>query len=472
MAARVDVFRSINPATGEEIESFVIDQPADVNAKLEQVARASLQWRASPFAQRSDVLRAVAASLRAHAESHAATITSEMGKPITEARAEVEKCAFVCDYFADNAERFLQDEPAPSDSNASYVSFQPLGTVFACMPWNFPYWQVFRCAAPAIAAGNAVVLKHASNVTRSGLRIADVFRDAGAPDGLFTMLVLPAGRVADVIADPRVDAVSLTGSTAAGRSVAAAAGQHVKKCVLELGGADPFIVLDDADLDSAAEIGVRSRFQNAGQSCIAAKRFILQDAVAGDFAERFASIAARLRVGDPTGDTTQIGPLARDDLRENLERQLRESIARGAELRAGGRRPSGPGFFFEPTVITRCDVDMPAFSEETFGPLAPMMTVADDDAAVEVANHSQYGLGGNVWSADLERGTAIARRIVTGGVFINGMTHSDPRLPFGGVRESGYGRELHRFGIREFVNVKTIWLPDASAPAVFSVAAE
>jgi acyl-CoA reductase-like NAD-dependent aldehyde dehydrogenase len=474
MAARVEVFRSINPATEEEIESFPIDQPSDVDAKLDISARAAARWRDSTFTERANLLRAVAKALRDQLDSHAATITVEMGKPIIEARAEVEKCAFVCEYFADNGPRFLADEPAPSDSPASYITVEPLGTVLACMPWNFPYWQVFRCAAPSIAAGNCVVLKHASNVTRSGLRIEAVFREAGAPAGLFTMLVLPAGRVAGVIADPRIDAVSLTGSTAAGQSVAAAAGEHVKKCVLELGGSDPFIVLEDADLDQATQVGVRSRFQNAGQSCIASKRFIVVDAVADAFEERFVAAVKQLRVGEPSDTGTQMGPLARDDLRANIERQLQESLARGAVLRAGGSQPQRAGFYFEPTVITRCDVDMPAFREETFGPLAPVMRVRDQDEAVSIANHSQYGLGGNVWTRDVERGRAVARQIRTGGVFINGMTHSDPRLPFGGVRESGYGRELHRFGIQEFVNVKTVWLPDptAAAPAVPGVTAE
>ena len=474
MAARVDLFRSINPATAEEIESFPIDEPSEVDAKLDISARTAMRWKQSSFSERADLLRAVANALRDNLDSHAATITTEMGKPIIEARAEVEKCAFVCDYFADNAARFLAEDPAPSDSPASYITFEPLGTVLACMPWNFPYWQVFRCAAPSIAAGNCVVLKHASNVTRSGLRIEKVFHEAGAPAGLFTMLVLPAGRVAGVIGDPRIDAVSLTGSTAAGQSVAAAAGEHVKKCVLELGGSDPFIVLEDADLDQAVQIGVRSRFQNAGQSCIAAKRFIVVDSVADAFEERFVAAVKQLRLGEPLDAETQMGPLARDDLRDNIERQLRESVARGAVLRAGGARPQRAGFYLQPTVITRCDVDMPAFREETFGPLAPLMRVHDQDEAVSIANHSQYGLGGNVWTRDIDRGQAVARQILTGGVFINGMTHSDPRLPFGGIRESGYGRELHRFGIQEFVNVKTVWLPDSSAaaPAVPGVTAE
>jgi succinate-semialdehyde dehydrogenase/glutarate-semialdehyde dehydrogenase len=382
-----------------------------------------------------------------------------MGKPVTEARAEVEKCAFACEYFAANAARFLADEPAPSDSSNSYVTFQPLGTLLACMPWNFPYWQVFRCAAPALAAGNSVVLKHANNVTGCGRRIEAVFREAGAAAGVFTLLAVPIAAVAGIIADPRIAAVSLTGSTAAGRSVAETAGRHLKKCVLELGGSDAFIVLDDADVDRAAEVAVRSRFQNAGQSCIAAKRFIVDGAVADAFEERLMARAAGISIGDPNEAGTGMGPMARADLRETLERQLRESIALGAELRSGGRRPDRPGFYFEPAVLARCTPDMPVFREETFGPLAPVTRVRSDDEAVAVANSSVYGLGGNVWTGDIQRGTAVAERLRTGGVFINGMTHSDPRLPFGGIGDSGYGRELHRFGIQEFVNVKTMWMP-------------
>ncbi|MBV8529658.1 MAG: NAD-dependent succinate-semialdehyde dehydrogenase [Candidatus Dormibacteraeota bacterium] len=461
MATQVARFVSIDPATEEEIEAFDIARESDVDRVLEAAARAWRDWRWRPIGERATVLHAVAATLRREAEVHAATITAEMGKPLHEARAEVEKCAFCCDYFADEAPRLLADERAPSDSPASFVSFDPLGTLLACMPWNFPYWQVFRCIAPALMAGNCVVLKHASNTTRCGLRIEQALHEAGVPGGVFAMLVLPNDRVADVIADSRVAAVSLTGSTAAGRSVATAAGQHVKKCVLELGGSDAFIVLADADVAVAAETGVRSRFQNAGQSCISAKRFIVHDAVADEFEDRLIQLSGELRVGDPKDAATQIGPLARADLRDTLVRQLRESVGRGARLRAGGDRVGDRGFYLQPAVLTGCAPGMPAFDEETFGPLASVTRVGNDDEAVIMANHSEYGLGGNVWTRDLERGIALAHRLDTGGVFVNGMTHSDPRIPFGGVRGSGYGRELHRFGIQEFVDIKTIWLPPA-----------
>lgn len=461
MATQVAPFRSINPATEDEIEAFDLATRSDVDRTLDAALRAWRDWRHRPIAERATLLRAIAATLRRDAELHAATITAEMGKPLHEARAEVEKCAFCCDYFADEAPRFLADEAAPSDSPASFVTFDALGTVLACMPWNFPYWQVFRCIAPALMAGNCVVLKHASNVTRCGLRIEQALHDAGVPEDVFRMLVLPNEDVADVIADPRIAAVSLTGSTAAGRSVATAAGQHVKKCVLELGGSDAFIVLDDADVAAAVETGVRSRFQNAGQSCISAKRFIVHEAVADDFEDRLIQLTRALRVGDPTDAATQLGPLARADLRETLVRQLRESVARGARLRAGGDRVFDRGFYLQPAVLTGCAPGMPAFDEETFGPLAAVTRVSGDEEAIALANHSEYGLGGNVWTRDQERGIAFAHRMDTGGVFINGMTHSDPRIPFGGVRGSGYGRELHRFGIQEFVDIKTIWLPPA-----------
>jgi acyl-CoA reductase-like NAD-dependent aldehyde dehydrogenase len=451
--------RSINPATGEEIESWPAADHAAIEAILEASARASQLWRSTPPSERVRVLRAAAALLRESIDAHAATITREMGKPIAEARAEVEKCAFACDYFADNAQSFLADEPAPSDSPASFITYEPLGTVLACMPWNFPYWQVFRCAAPALAAGNCVVLKHASNVSRCALRIEDLFRGAGFPDSVFRTVLVPSKDVAELIADPRIAAVSLTGSTDAGRSVAASAGRHIKKCVLELGGSDAFIVLDDADLAKAAETAARSRFQNAGQSCISAKRFIVVESAADEFEKRLVAQVLRIRVGDPTREETQMGPLARDDLRENLERQLRESVSAGAVVRCGGSRPDLPGFYFEPTVITNCDANTPAFQEETFGPLAAVARVRDEAEAIEVANHSAFGLGGNVWTRDHERGVDVAHQMASGGVFINGMTHSDPRLPFGGIKDSGYGRELHRVGIHEFVNVKTVWLP-------------
>ncbi|MFI5286163.1 MAG: NAD-dependent succinate-semialdehyde dehydrogenase [Candidatus Dormibacteria bacterium] len=459
MATALAQFRSVNPATGKEIEVFDVTTGGEVDATLKLVADRAPRWAATPLAARAQLLHDLAAVLRRDVDLLAATSTAEMGKTLAEARAEVEKCAFGCDYFADNAAQFLADEPSPSDSPASFITFEPLGTVLACMPWNFPYWQVIRCFAPAIAAGNCVVLKHANNVTRCALRLADAIRDAGFPEGVFAVLIIPVDMVGGVIADPRINAVSLTGSTEAGRSVGSIAGAHLKKSVLELGGSDAFVVLDDADMAAAAAMAAKSRFQNAGQSCIAAKRFIVAESVAEDFEERLAAEARAIRVGDPTDPATTMGPLARSDLRRSLRRQLDESVAAGAEIIQGGNAPDGPGFYFEPTVIRRCTVGMPAFTEETFGPLAAVMRVRDDDEAVAVANHTTFGLGGNVWSGNPDRGLAVASRMHTGGVFINGMTHSDPRLPFGGIGESGYGRELHRYGLHELVNIKTMWRP-------------
>jgi acyl-CoA reductase-like NAD-dependent aldehyde dehydrogenase len=461
IAEATRTLRSVNPATEQEIERFPVADEAAIDALLEASSAASTRWRSVSLQERTQLLREAAAVLRRDVAEHASTITREMGKSITEARAEVEKCAFVCDYFAANAEAFLAEEPAPSDSPASFITYEPLGTVLACMPWNFPYWQVFRCAAPAIAAGNCIVLKHASNVSRCALQIERVFVEAGFPDSVFRTVLLPAADVAHLIADPRIAAVSLTGSTGAGRSVAAAAGQHIKKCVLELGGSDAFIVLPDADLNRAAETAVRSRFQNAGQSCISAKRFIIIESVAADFEERFVEQARRIRLGDPEREETQMGPLARDDLRENVERQLRESLSAGAVLLTGGKRPHGAGYYLEPTIITDCDAGMPAVREETFGPLAAVLRVRDEAEAIRAANASDFGLGGNIWTGDPRRAVRMAHEMQSGGVFINGMTHSDPRLPFGGIKDSGYGRELHRVGIREFVNVKTVWVPQA-----------
>lgn len=463
MVVEVQAMRSVNPATEQEIATYEVYGQADVDAALDRALARRQGWRATPIEDRCRLIAASGDMLLQRRDSLAALITAEMGKTLVEARAEVEKCAFACHWFAEHAAAFLADEPSPSDSPRSFVAFEPLGTVFAGMPWNFPLWQVFRFAAPGLCAGNCAVLKHASNVSGCALAIGEVFRDAGLPRGVFEVVLIPNQRVAAVIEDPRVSAVTLTGSTAAGRSVATAAGRSLKPAVLELGGSDPFIVLEDADLEEAATVAARSRFQNAGQSCISAKRFIVVDAVAGEFEELLVERALAMVLGDPTRDSVTMGPLARADLRDTVERQLRESIALGATLRCGGTRPEGRGYYLTPAVLTNCTPNMPAFHEETFGPLAAVMRVGDADAALAVANNSDFGLGGNIWTRDEERGLAMARRLDTGGVFINGMTHSDPRIPFGGVKESGYGRELASFGIREFVNVKTIWLPETGA---------
>jgi len=449
---------TVNPATEAELERYPVMGDEEVDAVLAAVHERFAEWSRLPVDRRAGLLHALAEGLRHRLDELARLITEEMGKPIAEARAEVAKSATACDYYVDRAAEMLADQRAPSDVHGSFITFEALGTVLAIMPWNFPLWQVIRFAAPALMAGNTVVLKHAANTTGSALRLERLFREAGFPDSVLRTLVIRGDRVARVIGDPRVTAVTLTGSDATGSEVAAAAGRVLKKTVLELGGSDAFVVLEDADVTAAAAMAVRSRFQNCGQSCIAAKRLIVVEPVAERFEQAVVAECKRLRVGDPTDSGTQMGPMARADLREELERQLSVSVQQGARVATGGRRPDRSGWFFPPTVLVGCTAGMAAVDEETFGPLAAVIRVADEERALRTANHSAYGLGGNVWTRDVPRGVRFARRMETGGVFVNGMTHSDPRLPFGGVKRSGYGRELHAFGIREFVNVKTIWV--------------
>jgi succinate-semialdehyde dehydrogenase / glutarate-semialdehyde dehydrogenase len=452
------MIESVNPADGRRLGVFEAWDEARVDAALTAAARAGPAWAGVPLEQRTALLREVAALLRARQNDLARLITLEMGKLIGEARAEIAKCALGCDYYADHAAEFLADEPVASDAGRSFIAWQPLGVVLAVMPWNFPFWQVFRFAAPALAAGNVALLKHASNVPQCALAIEGLFRDAGLPDGMFTTLMIPASAVARVIGDTRVRAVTLTGSEAAGRKVAASAGAALKKTVLELGGSDAFIVLEDADLEHAVNNAIASRFMNAGQSCIAAKRFIVVDAIADAFVAAFRAGTESLTTGDPQDAATKLAPLARADLREDLHHQVQQSIALGAELAAGGAPLSGPGFFYPATILDRVAPGMPAFDEELFGPVAGVVRVRDEDEAVAVANASRFGLGGSVWTTDLARGEAVARRLECGGAFVNGIVKSDPRLPFGGVKDSGYGRELSVYGLREFVNIKTVWI--------------
>jgi acyl-CoA reductase-like NAD-dependent aldehyde dehydrogenase len=450
--------QSINPATQEILATFEQSTPQQIERALSDAEKAYRTWRHTSFGQRAAFMRNAATYLRQHQARLAAITTAEMGKPIVEAEAEVEKCAWNCEFYADNAARFLADEPHPSSAIESYVEFSPLGTVLAIMPWNFPFWQLFRFAAPALMAGNTAILKHASNVPQCALAIEEVFRASGFPNGVFRTLLISGSTASRLIDDRRIVGVTLTGSDEAGRRVAEAAGRAIKKAVLELGGADPFIVLADADLPAAVETGVRARFQNAGQSCIAAKRFIVEAAVFDDFQERFVVAVRRLRVGDPLLRSTQLGPLARDDLRAALEQQVQISTRRGARVLTGGSRRAGRGYFFEPTVLTDVTSDMPASCEEVFGPVAALLRARDADAAIALANQSPYGLGANLWTADLARARRLARDIEAGQVFINGMVTSDPRLPFGGVKQSGYGRELAAYGIREFTNIQTVWI--------------
>lgn len=454
--------QTINPATEQVIETLELHGPDQVEAAVGRARAAYEQWRGTSMEQRAALLRALAQRLEAEQDTLARHAVREMGKPLSEAQAEVAKCARTCRYFAEHAPAMLRDQAAPSDAAESYVCFDPLGVVLAVMPWNFPYWQVFRAAAPALMAGNTVVLKHALSVSRCALEIEGVFSRAGAPAGLLSSLIIGHDAIASIIEDERVVAATLTGSERAGMSVARHAGGCIKKTVLELGGSDPFIVLRDADIEAAAQTAVRSRFQNAGQSCIAAKRFFVEAAVAEAFTARFVAGARALRMGDPQREGTELGPLARADLRDELERQVQASTRAGARVLCGGKRPLRSGFFYEPTVLAEVPMGAPALTEELFGPVAPIVVVDDADEAVAHANASRFGLGANLWTRDLALAKRLAREISSGNVFINGMTASDPRLPFGGVKKSGYGRELAAFGLREFVNVKTVWIGPAA----------
>ncbi len=455
---------AVNPATEEVVATYDKSTPAEIEAAVADAAATFQTWRGTTFGERAALMRTAAATLRGERDHWAAIITAEMGKPIAESAAEVDKCAWACEYFADNADRFLATEDMPSSARESYVEFPPLGVVLAIMPWNFPFWQVFRFAAPALMAGNTGVLKHASNVPGCALAIEQVFQSSGFPRGAFRTILAPGATATALIADPRIRAVTLTGSEAAGAEVAAAAGRALKKSVLELGGSDPFIVLADANLDLAATIGARARNINSGQSCIAAKRFIVVESVAAAFEQRFTAAVAALRVGDPTDPDTQVGPLARADLRDALDRQVRESVAQGAEVALGGHPLPGRGYFYAPTVLTHVTPAMPVAREETFGPVAAVIRVPDTAAALALANDTPFGLGASIWTRDLAQAQALAPQIEAGAVFVNGLVASDPRLPFGGVKRSGYGRELAVFGIREFVNIQTVWIGPAAAP--------
>ena len=459
------MLRSIDPATGRELASFAELDEAAIETAVGRAFSVRHGWRDAGIEMRTQLLRSVAGVLRADKPRYAALMTAEMGKPIVEAEAEIEKCAWTAAWIADNARRLLADQRLDSTATESYVRYAPLGVILAVMPWNFPFWQAFRAGLPALAAGNVMLLKHSSNVPQSALAIEEVFREAGLPEGVFQTLLIGSAAVDRIIADDRVAGVTLTGSDKAGALVAAAAGKALKKAVLELGGSDPFIVLADADVDSAATVACRARNQNNGQSCIAAKRFIVEEAVADEFEKRFTAAVEALKVGDPMDRANHVGPLARADLVDDLERQVNDSVRLGARAVVGGKRIAGEGYYFEPTVLTNVRPGMPAYHEETFGPVASVIRVKDAEDALRVANDTEFGLGSNIWTSDVERAKKLAERVEAGMVFINGMVASDARLPFGGVKRSGYGRELSEHGIKEFTNIQTVWIGPAKAAA-------
>lgn len=447
---------SVNPCTGLPLRSFTPLDPELLDHKLALASRAFQDWRNTPVAQRLRPLATVAGLLERDAESLARTMTLEMGKPLASSIAEVRKCAVACRYYVDHAERLLADEPVPCGDDRCFVRYQPLGPILAVMPWNFPFWQVFRFLAPALAAGNVGLLKHASNVPLCALAIECLLTEAGLPEGVFQTLLVPAAQVDPILADPRVAAATVTGSVEAGRAIAALAGKHLKRTVLELGGSDPFIVLPSASIDEAVRIAVEARIINNGQSCIAAKRFIVAEPVYDAFLSGFVESMRALRVGDPMDPATRIGPLATEAVVEELQRQVSQSIHAGARCLTGGRRLDQPGFFFEPTVLDRIPEGCPAFDRELFGPVGCLFAARGLDHAIELANATRFGLGASVWTEDPLEAEALVDRIVAGMVFVNRMVMSDPRLPFGGVKESGYGRELGGLGLREFVNAKTV----------------
>ncbi len=448
--------KSINPATGIIIQQYDEHSLSQCDEIVDKVFDEWQWWKQTSIAERKVLMLNAAAVLRKRKGEFAKLMTLEMGKVIKESEAEVEKSAWVCDYYAEHAGQFLADEMIESDATKSFVSFGPLGPVLAVMPWNFPFWQVFRFAAPALMAGNAGLLKHASNVPGCALAIENIFREAGFPKNLFRALMIPGKDVEHVIKNDKVRAATFTGSELAGSKVASAAGKYLKKTVMELGGSDPFIVLKDANLDKCAQTAVTARMLNTGQSCIAAKRFIVEAEVYDAFIDKVKGIISALKIGDPLDAESQFGPLARMDLLEDIDRQVQESVGQGAKLELGGDRMNGEGFYYQPTLLSGVSQSMPVFTEETFGPVMAVMQVSSSEEAIEVANNCFYGLGGSLWTEDIEKGIRIARQIESGAVFVNGMTKSDPRLPFGGIKRSGYGRELSHYGIKEFVNIKTI----------------
>lgn len=448
--------RTINPATGEQVREFAPLSADDIEAKLACATQARVTWKQTPIAERAHVVRRAGDLLDARKEQYGRLMTLEMGKTLRSAIEEAAKCAVGCRYYAEHAESFLADEPVDVKEETGYVVFQPLGVILAIMPWNFPFWQVIRFAAPALCAGNVGLLKHASNVPQCALALEQLFRDAGAPEGVFQTLLIGSDKVPVLLDDDRVAAATLTGSEHAGSEVAARAGSRIKKTVLELGGSDPFVVMPSADLERAATTAVKARMINNGQSCIAAKRFVVHEQVFEEFCALFVQHTRALIVGDPIDATTDVGPLATDQIRKDLDEQVKDSVRRGAKALTGGRPKAGSGFYYEPTVLIDVPADAPAYREEIFGPVAALIAAHDIDDAIRIANATRFGLGASAWTSEGTEARKLARELEAGSVFINGMVVSDPRFPFGGVKASGYGRELSEFGLREFVNIKTV----------------
>ncbi|HTN46797.1 MAG TPA: NAD-dependent succinate-semialdehyde dehydrogenase [Flavipsychrobacter sp.] len=450
---------SINPVNGKLIKEYIIIDAIKAAKAAEKAHQCFEEWRKKSFPERGAVLKNIAAQLRKNQKALATLATTEMGKPISQSMAEVEKCAMTLEFYAKNGSRFLKDQVVDTDAKKSYVSYQPLGVVLAIMPWNFPYWQVFRAMGPILMAGNTLLLKHASNVSGCALAIEKILKDAGTPKGLFQTLLLPSKDIKELIAHPAISAITLTGSTAAGKDVASAAASHIKKQVLELGGSDAYIILKDADMKLAVRTCVDGRLVNSGQSCVAAKRFVVEKAVLQQFEDGMLAAFTDARFGDPFNDANKIGPMARVDLRDELHQQVVKSIEKGAKLLCGGFIPEGEGAFYPPTILTGVKKGMPAYDEELFGPVAAIMEAKDEAHAIRIANDSIYGLGAGIFSKNRKRAEEIAaKELQAGSCFVNAFVHSDPRLPFGGIKESGYGRELSEFGIREFVNVKTVFI--------------
>jgi succinate-semialdehyde dehydrogenase/glutarate-semialdehyde dehydrogenase len=454
---------SVNPATGETLRTFQPLAAAELERKLALAAETFRVYRRTSFAERARMMFRAAEILEAEKDAFGRMMTLEMGKTLRSARDEAAKCAWACRYYAENAERLLANETVATNATLSYIHYQPIGAVLAVMPWNFPFWQVFRFAAPALMAGNVGLLKHASNVPQCALAIEDIFGRAGFPEGAFQTLLISASDVARVLEDPRVAAATLTGSEPAGSDVAGRCGKLIKKTVLELGGSDPFVVMPSADLDTAVSTAVRARIINNGQSCIAAKRFIAAEAVADEFERRFVRAMEAVRIGDPLEAETELGPLAMPQLVESLDGQVRRSAEAGARIATGGRRLDRPGNYYAPTVLTEIPENAPAYSEELFGPVACLFRARDAGEAIRIANATTFGLGASVWTNDAAERARFIDEIEAGMVFVNGMVASDPRLPFGGVKHSGYGRELAAYGIREFVNIKTVWIKEREA---------